>query len=129
MSIELSYGNFNIRYFRILMPVRRHAFIPENIEAAWEGVGNIVFNPRRVLGAVKRKEVNVELPRCSARGVASSIVPKIPRTLSRKTRTVSSLVTRSTPASQKLKALLSDLSAGFQQTIADNLIEEESHRL
>jgi len=70
------------------MPVRRLAFTLDNIEAAWEGVGIILFNPRCVLGAVKRKEVNVKLPGCSARGVASSIVPKIPRTLSRKTRTV-----------------------------------------
>ena len=56
-------------------------------------------------------------------------VPKTPRAVSRTTRTAISLVTRNTPASQKLKSLLSGLSEGFQQTIADKVVEEKAHRL
>lgn len=39
-----------------------------------------------------------------------------------------SLVTRNTPSSQKLKELLSGLSEGFQQTIADKTVQEEAYR-
>ena len=56
-------------------------------------------------------------------------VPKKPRAVSRTTRTAIILITRNTPSSQKLKSLLSDLSEGFQQTIADKVVEEEAHCL
>lgn len=55
-------------------------------------------------------------------------IPKTPRAVSWITRIAASLVTRNTPASQKLKELLSNLSTGFQQTIADKAVEEEAHR-
>src|SRR5207302_10322093 len=37
--------------------------------------------------------------------------------------------TRNTPSSLKLKFLLSSLSEGFQQIIADKPVEEEAHKL
>ena len=37
-------------------------------------------------------------------------------------------MTRNTPASQRLKSILSGLSEGFQQTIADKVLEEEAHK-
>ena len=36
--------------------------------------------------------------------------------------------TRDTPSSQQLKEILSGLSEGFQQTIADKILEEEAHK-
>jgi len=110
------------------MPARRLTFTLENIRTAWEAVGVIPFNPRRVLGVVKRKETKVALLEHAHRGAAPP-VPKTPPAVSRTTRTAISLVTRTTPSSQKLKVLLSDLSEGFQQTIADKVVEEEAHRL
>ncbi|RPB01588.1 hypothetical protein L873DRAFT_634257, partial [Choiromyces venosus 120613-1] len=44
------------------------------------------------------------------------------------TRTAISLVPHTTPSSQKLKALLSGLSEGFQQMIANKTTEEEAYR-
>ena len=110
------------------MPARRHTFTPENIRAAWEAVGIIPFNPRPVLGVVKRKESKIMVMGHAGRH-AAPFIPKTPRAVSRTTRTAISLVTCTTPSSQKLKALLSDLSEGFQQTIADKVVEEEAHRL
>ena len=110
------------------MPARRHTFTAENIRAAWEAVGFIPFNSRRVLGVVKRKETRIVAAEHASRDAAPP-VPKTPRAVSRTTRTAISLVTRTTPSSQKLKALLSNLSEGFQQTIADKVVEEEAHRL
>jgi len=37
-------------------------------------------------------------------------------------------VTKTTPSSLRLKELLSNLSEGFQQMIADKVVEEEAHR-
>lgn len=111
------------------MPARRLAFTPSNIMSAWEAVGIIPFNPRRVLGAVKRKaalagnSTTITNP-CNPH----SRIPKTPRAVSRATRTAYSLVTRDTPSSQQLKAILSGLSEGFQQTIADKILEEEAHK-
>ena len=88
----------------------------------------ILFNPGRVLGVVKRKETKIVVTGHAGRDVAP-FIPKAPRAVSRTTRTAISLVTRPTPSSQKLKALLSDLSEGFQQIIADKVVEEEAYRL
>jgi len=109
------------------MPARRLAFTPENILSAWEAVGIIPLNPRRAIGMVKRTEKPVTQGKC----VASEAAPKIPKTtraVSRITRTTAFLVTRNTPTSLKLKGLLSDLSQGFQPTIADKVVEEEAHQ-
>ena len=122
------YLGTKISYDRILMPARRLTFTPENISAAWEAVGIIPFNPRRVLGGVKRENKKVSDAKGLTGGGALP-VPKTPRAVSRTTRTAISLVTRNTPSSQKLKSLLSGLSEGFQQTIADKVVEEEAHRL
>jgi len=105
------------------MPARRLAFTAKNILSAWEAVGIFPFNPRRAVGHVKRKEQNISNSETS--GIH---IPKTPRAVSRATRTAISLVTRTTPSSQKLKALLSGLSEGFQQTIADKTVEEEAYR-
>jgi len=110
------------------MPARRHTFTAESIRAAWEAVGLIPFNPRRVRGVVKRKETKIVVVKHASQDAATP-VPKTPRAVSRTTRTAISLVTHTTPSSQKLKALLSNLSEGFQQTIADKVVEEEAHRL
>ena len=110
------------------MPARRHTFTAENMRAAWEAVGIIQFNPQRVLGVVKRKETKIVAAEHAGRDAAPP-VPKTPRAVSRTTRTAISLVTCTTPSSHKFKALLSNLSEGFQQTIADKVVEEEAHRL
>lgn len=110
------------------MPARRLTFTSENIRAAWEAVGIIPFNPWRVLGVVKREKKNVLESEGLAIGGACG-VPKTPRAVSRTTRTAINIVTRNTPSSQKLKSLLSGLAEGFQQTIADKVVEEEAHRL
>ena len=109
------------------MPAQRLTFTPENILSAWETVGIIPFNPRRALGGVKRKHQNVSHSKSSAT-LTTPAIPKTPRAVSRTTRTAFSLVTRTTPSSLKLKSLLSGLSEGFQQTIADKVVEEEAHR-
>jgi len=57
-----------------------------------------------------------------------SRIAKTPRAVSRATRTAYSLITCDTPSSQQLKAILSGLSEGFQQTIADMILEEEAHK-
>ncbi|PWW72531.1 hypothetical protein C7212DRAFT_61700, partial [Tuber magnatum] len=44
----------NYLFYSILMPARQLAFTSSNIQSAWEAEGIIPFNPRRVLGAVKR---------------------------------------------------------------------------
>jgi len=111
------------------MPARRLAFTPSNIMSAWEAVGIIPFNPRRVLGAVKRKAALSGNPTTVTNpSNPHSRIPKTPRAVSRATRTAYSLVTRNTPSSQQLKAILSGLSEGFQQTIADKILEEEAHK-
>lgn len=55
-------------------------------------------------------------------------LPKTPRAVSRTTRSAIALVTHNTPSSEKLKSLLSGLSEGFQQTISDKVLAEESHK-
>jgi len=111
------------------MPARRLAFTSSNIQSAWEAVGIIPFNPRRVLGAVKRKEPPAsKVHTLSVGGNPHSHIPKTPRVVSRATPTAYSLVTRNTPSSQRLKSILSGLWEGFQQTIADKVLEEEAHK-
>ncbi|KAG0131842.1 hypothetical protein HOY82DRAFT_607408 [Tuber indicum] len=109
------------------MPARRLTFTRENILRAWEAVGIIPFNPRRAIGSVKQKEAKVTQGKGLADVVATKI-PKTPRAVSRISRTAASLVTKTTPTSLKLKELLSNLAEGFQQTIADKVMEEEAHR-
>jgi len=104
------------------MPARRLAFTAKNTLSAWEAVGIFPFNPRRAVGHVKRKEQNVSHSETS--GIH---IPKTIRAVSCATRTAISLVMRNTPSSQKLKVLLSGLSEGFQQTIADKTVEEEAY--
>jgi len=110
------------------MPARRLTFTPENIRAAWEAVGIIPFNLWSVLGGVKQENKNVSEAKGLTGGGALPL-PKTPSAVSHTTRTAISLVTRNSPSSQKLKSLLSGLSEGFQQTIADKLVEEEAQRL
>jgi len=105
------------------MPAQRLALTAKHILSAWEAVGIFPFNPRRAVGHVKQKEQSV-----SHSETSSIHIPKTPRAVSRATRTAISLVTPNTPSSQKLKALLSGLSEGFQQTIADKTVEEEAYR-
>jgi len=95
--------------------------------SAWETVGIIPFNPWRVLGVVKSKQEaqNVSHPKASV--TTASPIPKTLSAVSRVTQTVFSLVTRKNPSTLKLKELLSALSEGFQQTIADKLVEEKAH--
>ena len=90
--------------------------------------GNYPFQSAESPGGVTRENKNV----LQTRGLEEEgglRVPKTPRAVSRTTRTAISLVSRNTPSSQKLKSLLSGLSEGFQQTIADKVVEEEAHRL
>jgi len=111
------------------MPARRLAFTPSNIMSAWEAVGIIPFNPRRVLGAVNpkaglaRNTTTITNP-----SNPHSRIPKTPRPVGRAPRTAYALVTRDTPSSPQLKAILAGLSAGFQQTIADKILEHEAHK-
>jgi len=109
------------------MATQRLPFTPKNIMSAWEAVGIIPFNPRRVLGVVKPKQEaqNVSHPKVSVTTV--SPIPKTLRAVCRVTQTAFSLVTRKNSFSVKLKELLSGLSEGFQQTIADKVVEEEAH--
>ena len=104
------------------MPARRLTFTAKNILSAWEVVGIFPFNTWCVVGQVKQKEKNI-----SNSETSSFHIPKTPRAVSRATRTAISWVTRTTPSSQRLKALLSGLSEGFQQTIADKTVEEEAY--
>jgi len=104
------------------MPAQRLAFTAKNILSAWEAVGIFPFNPHQAVGHVKRKDQNV-----SNSETAGIYIRKTHRAVSHATRTVISLVTRTTPSSLKLKALLSGLSEGFQQTIADKTVEEEAY--
>ena len=115
----------NHKLYRILMPARRLTFTPKNIMSAWKAMGIIYYNLWQVLGGVKRKQENVSHSKTSA--MPPPAIPKTPRAVSRVTRTAFSIVTRKTPSSLKLKALLSGLSEGFQQTIADKVVEEEAH--
>jgi len=111
------------------MPARQLAFTPSNIMSAWEAVGIIPFNPRRVLGGVKRKAALAGNPTTVTHGRnPHSRIPKTPRADSRATCTAYALVTHDTPSSQHLKAILSGLSDGFQQTIADRILKEEAHK-
>jgi len=55
-------------------------------------------------------------------------IPKTPRAVSRTTRSAIALVTHNPPSSEKLKTLLSILSDGFQQTISDKVLAEESYK-
>jgi len=95
----------------------------KNILSAWEAVEILPFNPHRARGLVKRENQNVSNSENS--GLA---IPKTRRAVSRAIRTAICLVTRTTLSSKKLKQLLSGLSEGFQQTIADKTVEEEAHR-
>jgi len=108
------------------MPARRLAFTEVNIRSAWEAVGILPFNPQRATGGLKGKDVNITQEKDLAGDVRPKI-PKTPRALSQITRPATVLGTRNTPASQKLKELLSNLSTGFQHTIADKPVEEEAH--
>lgn len=108
------------------MPARESTFTPKNIINAWKACGIIPFNPRQVLSAESRNHDGASTSRLSVS--ATTKTPSTPRAVSRTTRTAISLVTRSTPSSEKLKALLSGLSEGFQQAIADKALAEEAHR-
>src|SRR5947209_3290681 len=98
------------------MPARKLAFTSKNILKAWEAVGIIPFNPRRVLGAAKQEYNNLSHGGPEKDFSLITVINKIPATshaVSRTTRNAISLVTRNTPGIQKLKSLLSGLSAGF----------------
>ncbi|RPB01511.1 hypothetical protein L873DRAFT_1887983 [Choiromyces venosus 120613-1] len=85
------------------MPARRLAFTEKNILSAWEAVGIFLFNVCHALEQVKQKEQNI-----SNSETSSIHILKTPCT--------------------KLKALLSGLSEGFQQMIANKTMEEEAYR-
>ncbi|PWW71670.1 hypothetical protein C7212DRAFT_233090, partial [Tuber magnatum] len=53
-------------FLPILMPARQLTFTVQNIRAAWEAVGIIPFNPRPVLGGVKREVKAVSQSECLA---------------------------------------------------------------
>ena len=110
------------------MPARELTFTTKNILSAWEAAGAIPVNPRRVLKSETRKNSKgVSLP-VPSQPSTSCRVPKTPRAVSRDTRSAIALISRNTPSSKKLKALLSGLSEGFQQAISDRVLEEESHQ-
>ena len=108
------------------MPARRLTITRENILSAGEAVVRIPFIPRRAIEGLKRKEAKVTQEKGLA-GAGTQKIPKTPRAVSRITRTAASLLPKTTPSSLKLKQLLSNLSEGFQQTIADKTLEEEAH--
>ena len=118
--------------YRVLLPARKLTFTKVNIMKAWEVVGIIPLNGRRVIASETR-----------FRGDGATTKPKhttwkspthapeparTPRAVSRKARTAIALITRNTPASQKLKHILADLNEGFQETYPDKILEEEAHR-
>lgn len=111
------------------MPARECTFTKKNILSAWEAAGAIPLNPRRVLKSETLKNsIGVSQPGSLQPSAQPHQVPKTPRAVSRDTRSAIALVSRNTPGSKKLKELLSGLSEGFQQAIADRVLEEESHR-
>jgi len=110
------------------MPARELTFTTKNILSAWEAAGAIPVNSRRVLKSETRKNSKgVSLPMPSQPSISCG-VPKTPRAVSRDTRSAIGLISRNTPSKNKLKALLSGLWEGFQQAIADRVLEEESHQ-
>jgi len=111
------------------MPARELTFTTKNILSAWEASGAIPLNPRRVQKSETRKNSDgVSQPKPFRTSAPLHKVPKTPRAVSRDTRSAIALVSRNTPSSKKLKVLLSFLPEGFQQAIADRVLEEESHR-
>jgi len=108
------------------MPARRPTFTYKNIMSTWEAVGIILFNPRQVLGVGKLKQEAQNVSHLKTSVATVPPILKTPGAVSRIIRTVFSLITRKTPSSLKLKALLSGLAEGFQQTIEDKVVEEEA---
>ena len=109
------------------MPDWRLTCTLKNIIRAWEAVGIICFNLWQVLGVVKQKQEAQKVPHPKASVTTAPPIPKTPRAVSRVTRKACSIVSRKTPSSLKLKEILSRLLEGFQQTIADKVVEEQAH--
>ena len=120
--------------YRVLLPARKLAFTKVNIMKAWEVVGIIPLNGRRVIASETlsgRDGVTTKLAHASKKSQTLSRTPgpaRTPRAVSRTARSAIALITRNTPASQKLKHILSDLNEGFQETYADKVLAEEAHR-
>jgi len=108
------------------MPARESTFTSKNIINVWKASGIILFNPRQVVSAETRHQVGASSSRLSVS--AYTKVPSTPRGVSHTTRPAISLVIRSTPSEEKLKAHLSGLSEGFQQAIAAKALAEEALR-
>ena len=126
MKSSLVYILILIYLYRVFLPARKLAFTRENILRAWEEVGIVPLNPRRVIQSETRDD-------CATLAQSSRVsnpqrVPNTPRAVSRKTRTAISLVTRNTPSSKKIKSLLGELNEGFQEAYAEKVLEEEAHR-
>ena len=96
---------------------------------AWEAVGVIPLNARRVLLPVARTQKTSPGKAHSSKPHPPSPlrIPKTPRAVSRATRSALPLVQRDTPISQQLKGLLTSLSEGYQETMADKVLGEEAH--
>jgi len=108
------------------MPARESTFNPKNIIKVWKACGIIPFNPQQVLLVETRNQDRASSSRLSIS--THTKAPSTPRLVSSATRTAISLVTQSTPSSEKLKTLLGRLSEGFQQAIADKALAEEAHQ-
>jgi len=108
----------------ILMPARLLTFTESNIRSAWEAVGIIPFNPRRVLAGESKKRQKVSDPVIQSYSQAL----QTPRAVSRGTRTAFSHETRNTLGSRKPRSILTNLLDGLQQPIVDKVLEEQPHR-
>jgi len=108
------------------MPARESTFTHKNIINVWKACGMIPFNPRQVLSAERSNQDGASSSPLSI--AIYTKAPSTPRAISHATWTAISLVTRSTPSSEKLKALLGGLSEGFKPAIADKALAEEAHR-
>ena len=93
-------------------------------------MGVIPLNSRRVLQPVAQAQKTSpdKIPSNQPFSPPPLRIPKAPWAVSHTTRSVLSLLHRDTPNSQHLKWLLTSLSEGYKETIADKVLGEEAHR-
>ena len=134
---DLFYKIVRLTYeYRVLLPTRKLAFTKVNIMKAWEMVEIIPLNARRVIasetrsgqdGATTKTEPSSKTFQIPSRIAGPARTPRA-QAVSRTACSAIALITQNTPASQKLKHILSDLNEGFQEIYADKRLEQESHR-
>jgi hypothetical protein len=120
------YSTLTLSY-SLVTRARAAAYTKNNILSAFEATGIWPLNPRKVFLRQSRNITRFESPPATPTPLLSA-TPRQPRAVSRLARSALHLVTRQSPSSLKLKALVAQLGRSAQGALADKELGDEMLR-